>query len=263
MTALHVVTHGARTKPAVLFVHPLGTDHRFWDAAADALAADYFCITPDLQGAGGTPNPPAPVTAEGHAADLASVLADLGIARAALAGCALGGMVAATLAAMRPPLVAGLVMTNPGLSNAEAVKSILRERVAQVRSRGMQALLPAAPAGAFNGMPRDARFDRYVERYVAQDAEGYALTVLGFLDIDIRPILPRLACPMLLIPGGKDIFMPPDAAELIAVLVPWADIVRFDDVAHLIPYQAPERFVAAVRPFLAAKAAWQEQETRQ
>jgi 3-oxoadipate enol-lactonase len=256
MTRLHVVTRGDRAKPAVLFVHALGTDHRFWNEVVDGLAADYFCITPDLQGAGGTPNPSEPVTAEGHAAGLAGMLADLGIKRAVLAGCAIGGMVAATLAATRPSLAAGLVMTNPAVRNADDVKVILRGRVEEVRRRGMAALMPAAPERAFNGMPRDARYDLYVERYVAQDAEGYALTVLGFLDIDIRPILPKVECPVLLIPGGKDVLMPADGTELVSGLVPQAEVVRFDDVAHFVPFQAPARFVATLRPFLSGKAAW-------
>ena len=34
---------------------------------------------------------------------------------------------------------------------------------------------------------------------------------------------------------------------IISSLVPQAEVVRFEDVAHFIPFQAPERFVAELR----------------
>ena len=114
-----------------------------------------------------------------------------------------------------------------------------------------QVLLPAAAERTFQGMAHDERFERYLERYASQDPEAYALSVLGFLDIDIRPILPNISCPVLLIPGGQDVLMPADSAEVISSLVPQAEVVRFEDVAHFIPFQAPERFVAELRRFAA------------
>lgn len=257
MTKLHVVTRGDWAKPAILFVHALGVDHRFWNEAIDALQADYFCIAPDLQAAGGgTPNPPKPVTAEEHAADLVELLDDLKVQRAVIVGCAVGGMVAATVAATYPEKAAALVMTNPGTGNADAVKGMLRARVDEVRAHGMRVLLPGAPERSFHGMPRDHRYDTYVERYAAQDPEAYALTVLGFLDIDVKPILPRVKCSLLLIPGGNDTLMPADGAESVAALVPGAKIVRFDEVAHFVPFQAPEKFVATLKPFVEQNARW-------
>ncbi|MCR5859929.1 alpha/beta fold hydrolase [Mesorhizobium sp. J428] len=251
MTAqpLRVETRGDRAKPALLLVHALGTDGRFWDEAVAELGRDFFCIVPDLRASGRTPNPDRPVTAQEHALDLVGVLDSLGIQRALFAGCAIGGMVAALTAVAAPARCAGLLMTNPGVRNADAVKDILRARVDQVRAEGMQVLLPAAADRSFYGMPRDARFDRYVDRYVAQDPEAYALSVLGYLDIDIRPELPKLSCPLLLIPGGNDVLMPSDSAEVIRSLVPQAEVVVFEDVAHFIPFQAPERFVAELRRF--------------
>ena len=252
MARLHVVTHGDRSAPAIVFVHALGTDHRFWDEAVAELSRDFFCVTPDLQGAGETPLPAEPVDAEGHAADLAAMIEDLDLGPVTLAGCAIGGMVAAILAAREPTLCSGLVMTNPGLRNLPHVKEMLRARTEEVRRHGMAVLMPKAPETSFHEMPRDARYARFAERYAAQSAEGYALSVLGFLDIDIRPILPQLTCPVMLMPGGKDVLMPPDGAGEIGAFVPQAEIVSVPEAAHFVPYQAPERFVAELRRFMAA-----------
>ncbi len=256
MAKLHTVIRGNPSAPALLLVHALGTDHRFWEEAADDLSRDFRCVMPDLQAAGRTPIPPAPIDAERHAADLAELIYDHELGRVVLAGCAIGGMVAAICAANNPDVCAGLVMTNPGLRNQESVKEMLRARTVEVREKGMAVLLPGAPEKSFHNMPRDARYERYVARYAALDPEGYASSVLGFLDIDIRPVLPRLKCPVLLIPGGHDILMPPEGAAEIAERVPQAEIVPFEDVAHFIPFQAPERFAAELRRFAREKAAW-------
>lgn len=256
MTALNYVVRGNRNAPAVLFVHALGTDHRFWDETIEYLAADYFCIAPDLQSAGETPRPAHPVDAAEHAADLAGLLRDLAVQRSVMVGSAIGGMIAATLAASHADLAAGLVMTNPGARISEAAQERLRASAEEVRRHGMAALLPAAADRVFNGMPKDARYDLYVERYRSQDAEKYALSALGFVDLDIRPILPKVKCPVLLIPGGYDNLMAADSADIIASLAPQAEIIRFEDVAHFIPLQAPQRFAATLRAFLAGKARW-------
>jgi 3-oxoadipate enol-lactonase len=254
---VHAPTKGDPSNPAIIFVHALGTDHRFWNEVIDEMKDDYYCIAPDLQAAGGgTPNPPEPVTAEGHARDLADLAQSLGVERAAFVGCAIGGMVAATCVARNPDLATALIMSNPGVRNADDVKIMLRNRVDEVRRHGMQVLLPAAPEKSFHGMPQDGRYRLYVDRYTAQDPEAYALSVLGFLDIDIRPIMPMVKCPLLIIPGGQDILMPADSADVISSLAPHAEVVRFDDVAHFIPFQAPSRFVSTIRPFLRERAGW-------
>jgi pimeloyl-ACP methyl ester carboxylesterase len=56
----------------------------------------------------------------------------------------------------------------------------------------------------------------------------------------------------MLMPGGKDVLMPPDGAGEIGALVPQAEIVPVPEAAHFVPYQAPERFVAELRRFMAA-----------
>lgn len=244
-----VALHGERGNLPLLLVHALGTDGRFWNEAVVGLQRDHFCIVPELKASGRMPNPPRPVTAEEHAADLIAVLDALAIERAVFAGCAIGGMVAAIAASIAPERCAGLVMTNPGLRNAETVKGMLRARVDRVREQGMQSLLPAAAEKSFHGMARDERYETYVARYAAQDSEAYALSVLGFLDIDISGVLDRLECPLALFPGGNDVLMPADSAEAIRALVPQATVVPFPDIAHFIPFQAPDRFVGELRRF--------------
>lgn len=247
---LHYATCGQARGTALLLVHPMGTDGRFWEECVAVWQARFHCIVPDLANAGGSPRTEAPVTIPGHAAHLERLREQLGVAGVVPIGCALGGMVAACYAARYPGAARALVMANPGVRNPAAADDMLRERVRIARASGMAALTPAAAERAFHHQPRDARFSRHVERYEAQDAQVFARSVEGFIGADITDELPRIACPVLLVCGEHDLLMPADAAQRIEASVPQAEVLRMDGAAHFLPFQAPDRFAHAVIDFL-------------
>src|ERR1700693_6042318 len=92
-------TYGERQDCALLLVHPLGTDLRFWEECVAICEPRFYCIAPDLQAAGKSPRPEVPVTIPGHAADLERLRSSLGVKWVVPIGCAIGGMIAATYAA--------------------------------------------------------------------------------------------------------------------------------------------------------------------
>lgn len=247
---LNYQTWGKRQDTALLLVHALGTDLRFWEECVAVWQSRFFCIAPDLQAAGRTPRPEAPVTIPEHADDLERVRADVGVAGVVPIGCAIGGMIAATYAARHGAATRALVMTNPGLRTTETAREMLQKRVETLRSQGVGALLPAAAERAFLNLPQDERYTRHVERFAAQDAETFARSVEGFLDADITADLQRIRCPMLVVTGEHDVLMPPENAQRVKELVPHAELTMMKDVAHFLPFQAPERFAAMVTQFL-------------
>ena len=247
---LNYQTFGHRQDTALLLVHPLGTDLRFWEECVAIWASRHFCIAPDLQAAGKSPRPEVPVTIPGHAADLERLRQSLGVKAVVPIGCALGGMVAAAFAAHYPQATRALVMTNPGLGSTDAAKEMLRKRVQTLRTSGIAALLPDAADRAFFNLPHDERYQRHVKRFAAQDPETFARSVLGFVDADIRGELARITCPMLVVSGEHDILMPSDSAQRIKEFVPQAQCTVMRGVAHFLPFQAPERFAPMVTEFL-------------
>ena len=82
-------TYGQRQHPALLLVHPLGTDRRFWEECVAIWEARFYCITPDLQAAGKSPRPEVPVTIPGHAADLERLRDSLSVESVVAIGCAI------------------------------------------------------------------------------------------------------------------------------------------------------------------------------
>jgi len=249
----HLLNHqtfGHRQDTALLLVHPLGTDLRFWEECVAIWQPRFYGIAPDLQAAGQSPRPEVPVTIPDHVADLERLRSSLGVKTVVPIGCALGGMVAATYAARYPQVTRALVMTNPGLGSTDAAKEMLRKRVETLRTSGIAALLPEAADRAFHNLPHDNRYQRHVQRFAEQDPETFARSVLGFVDADIRGELPRIKCPALIVSGEHDILMPSDSAQRIKEMVPQAQCTVMSGAAHFLPFQAPQRFAPLVTEFL-------------
>ena len=243
-------THGKPQDVALLLVHPMGTDRRFWEECVAIWAPRFYCIAPDLQAAGKSPRPAVPVTIAGHAADLEHLRPSLGVATVVPIGCALGSMVAACYAARYPQSTRALVMANPGVRNTDAANDMLRQRAEIARRSGVAALLPAAADRAFHEQPRDERYRRHLERFAAQDAQTFATSVEGFIGADITAELSGIACPTLIVSGEHDLLMPGDSAERIKAAVPQAEVTVLKGAAHFLPFQAPDRFAPMVTDFL-------------
>jgi 3-oxoadipate enol-lactonase len=250
----HVVT-GARRDLALLLVHPLGADLRIWDDFVAALRGRMTTIACDLRGAGGSPPPDYPLSIDENAADLEALRASLGIPSLVVVGCAIGAMTAAAYAANFPERTRALILANPTPRTMPQAAIMLADRAALVRAEGIVATLPGAVDLAFLNMPLDERYDRYLERYAAQDAEAYALSLLGAAAADATAHLRSLQCPLLLVPGRHDVLLPIANAEAALELVLSARFVVMEDAAHFVPYQQPERFAEMVMDFVAGAVA--------
>ena len=77
--------------PPVVLLHPFPVHHEFWLPAAQSLLTRYRLILPDLRGHGESGLGEGPATMAKHANDIARVMDDAGIGRAAFAGVSIGG----------------------------------------------------------------------------------------------------------------------------------------------------------------------------
>jgi 3-oxoadipate enol-lactonase len=242
---------GNRAGRTLLLVHAMGADLTFWASCRAVWEPHLECVAIDQRGAGRSPASAAPLSPADHAADLAAFCRREGLGPVIVVGCAVGAMTAALLAARQPDLVEMLVLSNPGYRIDESARSPLAMRAATARSGGMAAIVPAATAAAFEGCPDDERQRAYVSRFAAQDPQAYALQIEGMLEADISAVSGSIACPTLIVAGGRDRLLPPRHAEALHAAMPASRLVRFEDGAHFIPYQQPERFAHEVLTFIA------------
>jgi len=67
---------------------------------------------------------------------------------------------------------------------------------------------------------------------------------------DLRPALPRIACPLLAVVGEADRLTPPEHAREIAAAVPGARLEIVPGAGHLPGWEQPARVNALLRGWL-------------
>ncbi|MEU7550639.1 alpha/beta fold hydrolase [Streptomyces sparsogenes] len=114
-TGLHVRHWQGAVSPAFLLVHGLDSNARLWTPVAKRLsAAGHPVYAVDMRGHGDSDVPETGYDNATAAADLAAVLAAVGVTGAVVAGHSWGAHVALRLAAGRPDLVAALALVEGG-----------------------------------------------------------------------------------------------------------------------------------------------------
>ena len=95
--------------PLVL-LHGFPLDHHLWDDLAPFLEDKFDLILPDLRGFGESTTMDVPYSMDDYASDIAGLLDQLGIQKAAIAGHSMGGYVALAFARLHPERVSGLAL---------------------------------------------------------------------------------------------------------------------------------------------------------
>ncbi len=248
--SLYHETDGQPDGTALVLLHPLGANLRFWDRCRALWAGRRRVVAYDRPGAGQSPAPPSPQTLAESVADLDALCEQLGLDSVVPVGVAIGAMIAAAYAARHPQRVAAAVLCNPATGLSEAGRAMTLARVQRAREGGVAALLPDIVDRAFHGLPQDAGYAQYVEAFRGNDPVGYERNALGALDIDVTADLGRIRCPALVAVGARDVLFPPSDAQAVARLLQHATYRELPDAAHFPPYQTPAAFIAAVDGFL-------------
>jgi pimeloyl-ACP methyl ester carboxylesterase len=106
---MHVDAAGSTDQPAIVFVHGSVVSRQIWLPQLRTLSDTFRVVAADLPGHGELAH--VPFTMAGAAESVADIVEHHARGRALVAGLSLGGYVAIELAASRPELVAGLVLS--------------------------------------------------------------------------------------------------------------------------------------------------------
>ena len=252
-TELFYVTRGPVDAPALLLVHPLGSSHEFWDECAAVWSKRFFIVAPDLRGAGKSPIPQQPQNVAVHVRDLIALRETLGLRKVVAIGCAMGSVIATAYAAADSGFVAALVLSNTTDRLGEESRQRHESRLRLVDEKGIEALLPAVVDMAFEGLPKDERYWRYMERFRKNDPRGYGALALGMVGTDNAHALSSLTCPTLVTAGAHDILLPPRLSRGVHDRLRDSEFVEIVGAAHFAPYQVPDEFSTLVSDFLSRR----------
>ncbi|HTT28193.1 MAG TPA: 3-oxoadipate enol-lactonase [Solirubrobacteraceae bacterium] len=242
---------GKRGSPALVFTGSLGTDLTMWEPQAELLGPRFCTLRYDMRGHGKSPAPPGPYSIADLGGDLLALLDRLGIERASLCGLSIGGMISMWVAAHAPERVDRLVLccTSAQLGPRES----WLERAATVRADGVGAIADAVLGRWFTAGFAAAHPD-VIERMrgilSSTDREGYAGCCEAIADMDLRPDLPSIIAPTLVVAGAEDPATPPEHGRLIADLIPGARFEVISPAAHLATIERPDLTTAMILRFL-------------
>lgn len=255
---------GPAAAPLVVLVPGMGDLRSTWrDLVGPLLSAGYRVAVTDLRGHGDSDTTFAEHGDVATAGDVVALLEHLG-GPGVLVGNSMGAGSVALVAADRPDLVAGLVLTGPFLRDPRL------SRAARAIVRGSYSALFARPWGArvwaryYRGTLNKGRTATWLDQHVADlrtalsDPAHLRQFRMLCRQLTHAPVEARLAdvhAPALAFVGTLDPDFTDPAAEgaWIGTAIR-AEVVMIDGVAHYPQHQAPDVVVPRTLDFLAAVA---------
>lgn len=248
-----VSVHSAGDGPPLVLLHCLGVDHRLWDIAAAGLDRDFRLISYDFPGHGTTPLPPGSYGIEELSAQLAALLDREGIARAHVGGISLGGLVAQHFAATQPQRVDRLILLDTTPRYTDEMRQMWVVRAKQARTQGVASLLDSLLPVWFTPdfLAQDPPAVRYVrDCFIGDSGEGYALACEALGAADLRPLVPNIKAPTLIVCGDQESDAFKDAARWLETNISGARLHWMSPARHASVLQHPTEFVRLAREFL-------------
>lgn len=253
----------------VLMLHGIRGYAETFAGIAAALQPEYRVIAFDQRGRGRSDwDPQRSYYTDAYVADLAAVADLLGLAGFDLLGHSMGGINALVYASTHPDRVRRMVIEDagPGAFEESAGATRIRRELEttpvafadwDAASRFMRALRPTVTEEArqqrLHAMLRPQGDGAFTWQY---DHAGIAATRLHpdpARVVDLNPHVRGVACPTLVIRGGRSDYLQPAMARAMCAMNP---LLRWDEIAdagHYIHDDQPAAFAGLVRSFLCAE----------
>ncbi len=235
----------------VVFVHGLGSTLNVWEPQVRALVERFTLVRFDLEGAGRSPHAGA-LSIDGWVQDLKAMLDALQIARASFVGHSLGTLILQHFAVAHSQRVDRLVFIGVNRAPPEARRQAIRDRVAKVRSEGIDAIVEAVVKGGLSlhtlaEKPEVVAFVR--ELLTRQSDEGYARCCEA-MAASVAADAGAIAAPVLLLAGRDDAVSPVANSEGLAADLKNAELRILEQCGHWHPIEQPAAVSQALREFL-------------
>ncbi|MDE0495346.1 MAG: alpha/beta hydrolase [Acidimicrobiaceae bacterium] len=261
-------TFGSDLDPPLILLHGLGSSMLVWpeDMCAGFVDRGFFVLRMDHRDSGLSTVLPegARYTLEDMAGDAMAVLDAAGCRRAVVCGYSLGGMVAQAAAVSFGDRVAGLVSISshtgePGVGDPtpEALAALTAPPAPTIEAQ-IEADLAGYRIWSNPEWRNEEAESQYLERsyrrawhpgasqrqFKAAARSGSRAGALGALDV-----------PALVVHGGIDTLIGPDAGRRTAEVIPGAQYLEIEGMGHELPPQVWAPIISAVTA-LSARIAW-------
>lgn len=233
--------------PIVILLTGSNLDRRMWNHEAAWLSKTHTVVRYDLRAHGQSDTVTAPFSMVG---DLIELMDTLKIQKATLIGLSAGSAIALDAALAHPDRVDRIVLAGPAPSGYVSKRPLpfLNDMFAALKAGDYKKVSEVLLASSVFAAPPDQQ--ALVRQMVTENDRIW--TVKRELMLPPQPAVDRLGSvrvPTLVLIGDKDEFQR-EPAELLAVGIPGARIVRIAGGGHLLNLTSPAEFQSAVTAFL-------------
>jgi pimeloyl-ACP methyl ester carboxylesterase len=245
--------------PLVL-IHGLAGDHSAWAVQMETWSKDHRAVAFDNRGAGRSTQVDEPISTEDMARDTLALMDELGIERAHVMGRSMGGAIAQHMALLAPDRIHSLIVCasfakfdpigTRVLTNMREVLEWRGDWADHARHSVQNFVSPSF----FNENPETIA---QIESLIGGETRLPACYVRqnhACLEHDTLDRLGEIACPTLIMAGGRDPICSLTATGWMRDGFPNQETVIFEDSSHFFLIEEPQRFMATVADWLTRHA---------
>ena len=251
---LRIAYTRAGSGPPMVLLHGAPTDSRTWQWMVPDLSRDHTVIAWDAPGFGQSSDINDSWRAKQFADALANFVAALGVERPHVVGHSFGSMLALSFFEHHPSTPASLVLVGgyagwAGSLPAEEVSRRLRAFLDM--SERPEEFDPRSYPGLFSDLLTADR-DAALATMMRENVRPATVRSAGYIgaETDLRPVLPTIDVPTLLLHGQADTRSPVTAAEALHAAIPTSELVVLPRLGHACCIEDPEACAAEIRRFV-------------
>lgn len=238
-------TRHGNGSPLVL-LHGFPLDHHLWDEVVPLLDRTFDVITPDLRGFGESTILDTQPSMDDYASDIAGLLDQLQIQKAAIVGHSMGGYIALAFARLYPDRVSGLgLVSSQVLADAPERKEGRYKSAADVEANGIGSVVEAM-APKFTS---DEKLQAYARASMERQQPAAYIGALKAMAerLDSTPLLASFQYPIVVIHGDSDSLIPIDRAREVRVAISQAHVVEIPGAGHMPMMEASQKTAEALK----------------
>lgn len=254
------VTVSGAGQRALVFVHGFGCDQRMWRMVAPAFEAHCRTVLLDLVGAGHSEltayNPARYSTLAAHAEDVLAVLAALHLTEVVLVGHSVSAMIGVLAAIQEPERFSRLVLVAPSprfINDAGYTGGFEQTDIEELLEAMDNNYLgwSGAITPVIMGHPEQPELAAELNASFCQTDPTIArhFARVTFLS-DVRPELPRLRTPALIVQCSQDALAPLAVGEYLREQLAGSELVVLNTSGHCPHLSAPQATTAAIHHYL-------------
>ena len=248
-------------RPWLVLVQGMGFDRQGWEPVLPKLRRRFRLVLVDNRGFGRSDRSAGSFGVADMAGDIIAVLDHAGIRKAHVMGASLGGLVAQELAITHPERVDGLVLacTAPGWPLAYPMPMASMRLIAATAGLTAEAARRRYIENALSARTvqhHPELVSRLIELQGSRPPDKAALSAQAAAGARYAGRLrqSRIRARTLVLHGAANRVVDPRNGKLLADRIPRARLVTFPELGHLLFWEDPDGFAAAVRSFLLADA---------